>query len=64
MRNTQRGNAAVGLIGLIVIAAVVVGWVMNIAAVFHADFGHITGVLVLRVTGIFVPPLGAVLGYF
>ena len=37
---------------------------MNIAAIAHADMAHITGMLILRCIGIFVAPLGAVLGFF
>lgn len=38
-----------------------VGWVLNIIAIVHAD--HISGMLVARIIGVFVAPLGAVLGY-
>jgi hypothetical protein len=41
-----------------------VGWVMNIITLIGADFSNITGLLVLRVVGIFIVPLGGVLGYF
>ena len=39
------------------------GWVMNIVKVFGSSFDPIAGQVVLRVVGIFVPPLGAVMGY-
>jgi hypothetical protein len=39
------------------------GWVLNIITVAGSDFGVITGLLVLRIVGIFIAPLGAVLGY-
>lgn len=39
------------------------GWVMNIVKVFSSNFNPITGQVVLRVVGIFMPPLGAVMGY-
>ena len=39
------------------------GWVHNIIVIAHSDFGHLTGMLVLRVIGIFVAPLGMILGY-
>lgn len=41
----------------------VIGWVMNIMAIAASDFSHITGLLILRIVGIFIGPLGAVLGY-
>ena len=65
MKAKQRGLAVVlVLVYLLLIIAGAVGWVLNIIAIAHADFAHIGGMLVLRVVGIFVPPLGAVLGFF
>jgi hypothetical protein len=42
----------------------VIGWIMNIIAIAGSSFDVISGMLILRVIGIFVAPLGAVLGYF
>lgn len=42
----------------------VAGWVMNIMAIASADFSNLTGLLILRIAGIFVAPLGSVLGLF
>ena len=57
----------VGLFGAITILALVVaaviGWVMNIITIAHSEFVPITGLLVLRIVGIFIGPIGAVLGY-
>jgi hypothetical protein len=39
------------------------GWVLNIIDIFNSSFSEITGILVLRVIGVFIAPLGAVLGY-
>lgn len=44
--------------------ALLVGWIMNIVAVAGSSFDPITGVVVLRVVGIFVPPLGGIMGLF
>jgi hypothetical protein len=52
------------LIPVAIVLALVVGWVMNIITLVDADFANITGLLVLRVIGIFIAPLGGVLGYF
>jgi len=38
-----------------------VGWIMNIVAVAQSDV--VTGMVILRVVGIFMAPLGAVLGW-
>jgi hypothetical protein len=40
----------------------VFGWVFNIVAIARAE--TITGLVVLRIVGIFIAPLGAVLGWF
>jgi uncharacterized membrane protein len=47
---------------LLLTLATVIGWVSNIFTLFNLDtFG---GEMVLRVVGIFLAPLGAVLGFF
>lgn len=54
-----------GLFGLVVIfagLALVWGWILNILAI-AATADAITGLLILRVVGIFMAPLGGVLGY-
>jgi len=52
------------LIYLAVILATGYGWVMNIVAICHTSFASFDGLLVARCIGVFVAPLGAVLGYF
>lgn len=42
----------------------VVGWILNIYKVVGADFSSIDGMLIARIAGFFVAPLGGVLGYF
>jgi len=44
------------------ILVVACGWVMNIIEIIQHE-GGFTGMLVARVIGVFVAPLGAVLGY-
>jgi hypothetical protein len=39
------------------------GWLMNIVKIVGSDFAQITGLLVMRVIGVFLAPLGAVLGF-
>ena len=39
------------------------GWVLNIISIANSNFDTITGMLVLRVAGIFLAPLGAILGW-
>lgn len=51
------------IVYLAFIFAMLYGWVMNIVIIAGTEFAVITGMLVLRVVGIFVFPLGSVLGY-
>ena len=47
--------------------ALVVGWIFNIFDLIHAAFGpapQLTLLVLLRILGIFVAPLGGILGYF
>jgi hypothetical protein len=61
-------NSGFHLLGLYVTYAVVAlaalaGWVMNIITIAHSSFDVLTGMLVLRIVGIFVGPIGAILGW-
>jgi hypothetical protein len=61
----QIGNAGpVFLVWVVLFAVIQYGWVRNIITIIGSDFSHITGMLVARVIGVFVAPLGVVLGYF
>ena len=50
---------------LVIVVAILgfVGWVMNIMTIAGSSFNDLTGLLVLRVVGIFIAPMGAVLGW-
>jgi hypothetical protein len=50
-----------GIIGLWV--AAVIGWIMNIFTLYHMSFANMTGELIVRIIGIFVAPIGAIMGY-
>lgn len=39
------------------------GWAMNIMTIAGSSFNDLTGLLILRVVGIFIAPMGAVLGW-
>jgi hypothetical protein len=59
----QTGYAGIVLlIWLGLIIAGVYGWIMNIVEITRSEFA-LTGMMVARVIGVFVPPLGSVLGY-
>lgn len=52
-----------GIIGIIITIAAIVGYILNITDIVSAT--TITRPLViLRLVGVFMPPLGAILGYF
>jgi hypothetical protein len=53
-----------GIFVLVVWLLGAIGWVMNLITIANSSFDVITGMLVLRVVGVFVAPLGAILGYF
>ena len=60
MKSKQRGFTAFELIIGIVWLFAIGGWVSNIVQIAESNFDPITGLLVLRIIGIFVAPLGAV----
>lgn len=64
--NLFAGLGVVGFMAMFALwAAVIVGWVMNVIALVHMVYDPtISVLLVLRIVGIFFPPLGAVLGWF
>lgn len=61
MKSTDYG-LGVSIFALLLFVAAVYGWVCNIISIIHAD--GVTGMVIARVAGVFVAPLGAVLGYF
>jgi hypothetical protein len=53
----------IGLIYLILIVAGLGGYISNIVEVAQADYTVWSGLEILRVIGIFIPFLGAILGF-
>jgi hypothetical protein len=52
------------VVGFIVfLCAGLLGWCLNIAKLAAASSDPVTGLIILRVFGIFFAPVGAVLGY-
>jgi hypothetical protein len=51
------------LVWLICVIAGGVGWILNIVAICHSSFSPFTPMLAMRLIGIFVVPVGSVLGY-
>jgi hypothetical protein len=63
MKNYQSMSTTAALLYLALIIAFCYGWIVNIVMIAQSDLSTITGMLILRVAGIFVAPLGAILGY-
>jgi hypothetical protein len=60
----QTGNALVALLLWIGLALVSLwGWIWNIMKLYDLGLDPLTGEVVLRVIGIFVAPIGVVMGY-
>lgn len=49
---------------LLVALAWIIGWGLNIYKLVTEDFLPLTGMVVGRVIGVFLAPLGAILGWF
>ena len=58
------GNAITAVIVILIGAVLVGGWVWNIVKLIGMTLDPITGLLIVRAIGIFIPPVGAVVGYF
>ncbi|MFE1574392.1 hypothetical protein ACFIQG_21760 [Comamonas odontotermitis] len=56
-------QGAVTLVLSTLAIAGVVGWIWNIVKIINTGFDVFTGLLIARVVGVFLAPLGAVLGY-
>lgn len=59
----QLGFTIVEMLVVVLVLVGGTGWIWNIVKIVGSDFGAITGMLVMRVIGVFVAPLGCVLGF-
>jgi hypothetical protein len=67
MQRKQAGYTVYELLIIVFWLALLVGvggWIANIVKLVGMNFDHITGLLIVRAVGIFVAPVGAVLGFF
>jgi hypothetical protein len=53
-----------GMIGTMIVFTLLYGYIMNIVALVSTVDLPLTGMFILRIVGIFVAPLGVVLGFF
>lgn len=58
----QHGSTLVYALLAVIWMAAIGGWVANIVKLAGSDFAAMTGMLVLRVIGVVLAPLGAVMG--
>lgn len=52
-----------GIFGFILLIFAMIGWVLNIVKLIQCAGGGVTGMLIIRIIGIFVAPLGCIMGY-
>lgn len=57
-------NTIPGIICLVLTITIIWGYVLNIIAIVHTIDLPVSGMFILRCIGIFVAPLGAILGLF
>ena len=63
MKSKQQGFALFELIFVILWLAGAYGWVYNIIKLVDTMNDIVTGLVIVRGIGIFVPPLGAIMGF-
>lgn len=51
-------------VGGVLVLLGIVGWVMNIVKIFYLAHGIVTTMLIVRIIGVFVAPMGSILGWF
>ena len=61
--NSQRGFTIIELLVAVLLLGGGIGWVWNIVKIVQSGFDVFTGMLIARCIGVFVAPLGAVLGF-
>ena len=49
---------------LLLFLAGAVGYIMNFISIVQSEINPLTGMLIARVIGVFIIPLGAILGFF
>lgn len=56
--------ASVGIVAIVsAVVMLAIGWFMNIGCIVSTMDGPVTGMFILRCIGIFVAPVGGVLGW-
>lgn len=63
MRIKYEKNLTVMLISLPIVLLGIGGWVANVVKLVGSSFDPLTGMVVARAIGVFIAPLGSVLGF-
>lgn len=63
MKSMQKGFTAFELFATIILVFGVGGWIANIVKIVSTLGDVLTGLFIARCIGVFVAPLGAILGY-
>ena len=59
----KNGITIVALVWCVLAIVGAYGWIMNIVSLVGSNFDPITGLVIARIIGVFVGPLGVVLGF-
>lgn len=62
-RNSETGALIAGLVWLTIVGFAIYGWAMNLKHVINYAGPLVVGEII-RIVGIFMPPLGAIMGLF
>lgn len=63
MIKQKKNSVILLLVYLLVVAVCCIGWIMNIINLFNTKNFELSGVIILQIIGIFLAPLGVVMGY-
>jgi hypothetical protein len=63
MKDDGKLELVAALTYLVLVVAMAVGWIMNAITIWNTIDNPITAKFILRVVGIFVAPIGGILGY-
>lgn len=63
MIKQKKNSVILLLVYLLVVAVCCIGWIMNIVNLFKIENFELSGVIILQIVGIFLAPLGVVMGY-
>ena len=63
MSKNDQYDLASFIMMMVIWAFMVVGWIMNIMTLWNTIDDPLTAKVVVRIAGIFIFPLGAILGY-